>query len=87
VTESTSSNNSQTTTDSAPTVKPEFLFGPASVGEPTNIKCTTCKVPTLHHWFMQHVDNVGGTVHPGDVMALHKRVTICTACGTMRLIA
>jgi hypothetical protein len=84
VSESTSSNVTPINSDSAPTVQERFQFGPSEEGEPTKIKCTTCKVPTTHLWFMQTV--AAEFTDPVELADKHKRVTLCTNCGTLRLI-
>lgn len=88
--------NSPTDTNSATDAIPqwslaEWLSAPRAP-EFTTVKCTNCKVPTLHEWFnvtpAPVADETLAAASNDFTVVLEKkrRTTLCTQCGLVKTI-
>lgn len=82
-----SSTNGPTDTDSAPNVEQRFRLD-VSAFDLSMVKCTNCKAATPTSW-VEVTPNLAvgheGEFDPLELLALRKRLTMCTNCGNLRL--
>lgn len=80
---------SPTDTISVPDAEPRWSLG-ASLGvdplETTTVKCSTCKVPTLHEWGMINPKPLFHTEDMIEIASKRRRLIMCTNCGLVKTI-
>jgi len=54
--------------------------------EYTTVKCSTCKVPTVHEWFKIKPKPLFPTNDMIEVASKSRRMTMCTQCGLVKTI-
>jgi hypothetical protein len=82
-------NKSPTDTTSALNVEPLWSLAAALNGstiEATTVKCSKCTTMTYHEWVSIQPAPLFHTDDVLDVVSRRKRLTLCTVCGTLKLI-
>ena len=72
--------------DSAIPAEAQWYLEGFGEGEVTTVKCSKCTIPTLHFWTKLQPKPIHETNDAIEVLSKAKRLTLCTACGTLKLI-